>query len=532
MSGPSRPLRATYRLQLSPDFGLRRGARSSCRTCATWASRHLYLSPSLQARERLDARLRRRRPDAVSRRARRRGGAARAGGRGAAADPRHRPQPHGHRRREPLVGRRARRRSSTSTRRPDCYRRFFDIDDLAAVRQEDPEVFELTHARCSSWSRDGVVDGAARRPPRRPRRPGRLPAAAARRRRAEHVWVEKILAPRRAAARLAGRRARSATSSSTTRRPLFVDPGAEDALTALLDGADRRRPRLREVALEAQLEQATTTFAREVEWLRALAPRSTPTRSPTRSPRCPSTAPTSSRRRGRVDDADRARRWPRHAGRAARRARCSTSAARRVRHPLPADLAAGHRQGRRGHRLLPLPPAARAQRGRRRPGALRHRRSTSSTRPTPSAARRFPAACSSPRPTTPSARADVRARIGALTGCRELRDAVLRWRDVARRCVAGGAPTPTTASSSCRRCSAPSRSSRRAARRLPREGAARGQAAHELGRPDPDYEGRVQALGARRCSPTTTSALEFDAARHARGRRRPPRRARPARCSS
>ena len=36
------------------------------------------------------------------------------------------------------------------------HRRFFDIDDLAGVRQEDPEVFEQTHrARARRWSARG-----------------------------------------------------------------------------------------------------------------------------------------------------------------------------------------------------------------------------------------------------------------------------------------------------------------------------------------------------------------------------------------
>ncbi len=39
------------------------------------------------------------------------------------------------------------------------YRRFFDINDLAAVRAEDPEVFAETHAKILEWVRDGVIDG-------------------------------------------------------------------------------------------------------------------------------------------------------------------------------------------------------------------------------------------------------------------------------------------------------------------------------------------------------------------------------------
>lgn len=39
------------------------------------------------------------------------------------------------------------------------YRRFFDVNDLAAVRVEDPEVFEESHAYTLSLVRDGVIDG-------------------------------------------------------------------------------------------------------------------------------------------------------------------------------------------------------------------------------------------------------------------------------------------------------------------------------------------------------------------------------------
>ena len=78
--------------------------------------------------------------------------------------------------------------------------------------------------------------------------------------------------PRRAAARLAGRRAPSATSSSTTSAALFVDPAGEAPLTDLwveVSGDDRR---FGELAFEAKLEQARTTFAPEVERLLRDAP--------------------------------------------------------------------------------------------------------------------------------------------------------------------------------------------------------------------------------------------------------------------
>jgi (1->4)-alpha-D-glucan 1-alpha-D-glucosylmutase len=39
------------------------------------------------------------------------------------------------------------------------YRRFFDINDLAALRMERAEVFEATHRLVLQWLADGWVDG-------------------------------------------------------------------------------------------------------------------------------------------------------------------------------------------------------------------------------------------------------------------------------------------------------------------------------------------------------------------------------------
>ena len=74
------------------------------------------------------------------------------------------------------------------------HRRFFDVDHLAAVRQEDPEVFAATHELALRLVREGSVDGL------RIDHPDGLadPAGYLERLRAEgveHVWVEKILDP-------------------------------------------------------------------------------------------------------------------------------------------------------------------------------------------------------------------------------------------------------------------------------------------------------------------------------------------------
>jgi (1->4)-alpha-D-glucan 1-alpha-D-glucosylmutase len=138
------------------------------------------------------------------------------------------------------------------------HRRFFDIDHLAGVRQEDPEVFAETHRLALQLVREGLVYGL------RIDHPDGLadPAGYLRRLRAEgveHVWVEKILDP--------GERLRDWPVEGTVgyeflndATALFVDPAGEAALTELYGGAsyDPMQPRL---------EQVRTTFAPEVERL-------------------------------------------------------------------------------------------------------------------------------------------------------------------------------------------------------------------------------------------------------------------------
>jgi len=148
------------------------------------------------------------------------------------------------------------------------YRRFFDIDDLAGVRVEDPEVFELTHGKVLELVRDGVADGL------RVDHPDGLadPAGYLERLRdagAERVWVEKILHP--------GEALRDWPVQGTVGyeflndvQGLFVDPAGEQPLTELLFELTGEQRSFDEVALEAQLEQAHGTFAREVQRLRRI----------------------------------------------------------------------------------------------------------------------------------------------------------------------------------------------------------------------------------------------------------------------
>jgi len=145
--------------------------------------------------------------------------------------------------------------------RDGWYRRFFDIDDLAAVRVEDPEVFAVTHEKVLELVREGVVDGLRVDHPDGLADPAgylrRLAAAGV-----EHVWVEKILHP--------GEALRDWPVEGTVgyeflndAAALFVDPAGEAALTDLFAALTGETRTFDEVALEAQVQQATTTFARE-----------------------------------------------------------------------------------------------------------------------------------------------------------------------------------------------------------------------------------------------------------------------------
>jgi (1->4)-alpha-D-glucan 1-alpha-D-glucosylmutase len=151
------------------------------------------------------------------------------------------------------------------------HRRFFDIDHLAAVRQEDEHVFAETHKLALQLARDGTVDGL------RVDHPDGLadPAGYLRRLReggAAHVWVEKILDP--------GEPLREWPVEGTVGyeflndvAALFVDPAGEASLTDLWVGISGDERPFGEVAFEAKLEQVRGPFAPEADRLRREAPR-------------------------------------------------------------------------------------------------------------------------------------------------------------------------------------------------------------------------------------------------------------------
>ncbi|MCW2957464.1 MAG: treY [Solirubrobacterales bacterium] len=267
------PLRATYRLQLGPGLGFREAQDLLPYLDALGVS-HLYLSPVWQAREGsthgYDVVDPARVSDAL-------GGEDALRTLAAAADtramglildvvPNHMATDEANRFwTDPAL----QQQFFDLDRRTGKHRRFFDIDELAGVRQEDPEVFAATHAKVIELVRDGVADGI------RVDHPDGManPAGYLRDLRAagvEHVWVEKILEN--------GEALRDWPTEGTTGyefcvdvQALFVDPAGEAPLTELwTELSGDARPFLAWAA-EAKDEQARTTFTREVQRLREVA---------------------------------------------------------------------------------------------------------------------------------------------------------------------------------------------------------------------------------------------------------------------
>jgi (1->4)-alpha-D-glucan 1-alpha-D-glucosylmutase len=262
-------LRATYRLQLTSEFGFA-AARALVPYLRDLGVSHLYLSPSFQARpgstHGYDVIDPGRLSDDLGGEAEFRALAqeARDAGLGIILDvvPNHMAADDANRYWadpelrtqffdiDPVTGR---------------HRRFFDVGELAGVRQEDPEVFEATHAMVLGLVRDGLVDGLRIDHPDGLADPA-MYFARLRDGGADRVWVEKILDP--------GERLRDWPVSGTVGYEflndacaLFIDPAGEAPLTALWHEVSGDRRSFGEVAAEAKLEQARGPFAPDVERL-------------------------------------------------------------------------------------------------------------------------------------------------------------------------------------------------------------------------------------------------------------------------
>jgi (1->4)-alpha-D-glucan 1-alpha-D-glucosylmutase len=262
----ARAFRATYRLQLTPDFGFADAARRVPYLRDLGVS-HLYLSPSLQARhgsthgyDVID-------PTRLSEDL---GGeaafralvaTAHAADLGIVLDivPNHMATDDGNRFwSDPAL----RERFFDIDPATGRHRRFFDIDDLAGLRQEDPEVFAQTHGKVLQLVGDGSVDGL------RIDHPDGLadPLQYLERLRdggASVVWIEKILE--------SGEHLRDWPVAGTVGYEflndvcgVFVDRETELSFTGLWQRVSGDERPFAEVALKAKRGQATGAFAPEI----------------------------------------------------------------------------------------------------------------------------------------------------------------------------------------------------------------------------------------------------------------------------
>jgi (1->4)-alpha-D-glucan 1-alpha-D-glucosylmutase len=257
--------RATYRLQLTPDFGFAK-ARELVPYLRDLGVSHLYLSPSLQARAGSQHGYDVTDPRHISAEL---GGEEEfrklaTSGLGVILDivPNHMfageesPFWRDERLREMIYD---------VDLRTGFHRRFFDVDDLGGVRQEDWEVFWATHAKVIELARAGLIDGVRVDHPDGLADPGgyfeRLRDAGIR-----HAWAEKIVEP--------GEELRDWPVEGTTGyeflndvMALFVDESAEEAFTGLYHEVTGDVRRFEDIAALSKLEVAVNTFEPELRRL-------------------------------------------------------------------------------------------------------------------------------------------------------------------------------------------------------------------------------------------------------------------------
>jgi (1->4)-alpha-D-glucan 1-alpha-D-glucosylmutase len=257
--------RATYRLQLTPEFGFA-AARELVPYLRDLGISHLYLSPSLQAREGsqhgYDVIDPRRISDALGgeEEFRKLAGA----GLGVILDivPNHMAAVD----ESPFwrdLG--LRQMFFDVDLKTGFHRRFFDVGELGGLKQEEWEVFWATHAKVIELVREGVIDGVRVDHPDGLADPAeyfeRLAGAGV-----EHVWAEKILEP--------GEELRDWPVEGTTGYEflndvlaLCVNRDAEQPLTELYETFTGDTRRYEDIVALAKLEVAVNTFEPELRRL-------------------------------------------------------------------------------------------------------------------------------------------------------------------------------------------------------------------------------------------------------------------------
>jgi (1->4)-alpha-D-glucan 1-alpha-D-glucosylmutase len=257
--------RATYRLQLTPEFGFAE-ARALVPYLRELGISHLYLSPSLQAREGSQHGYDVIDPRHVSEAL---GGETAlrelaAAGLGVVLDivPNHMAAVDENPFWRDLE---LRQMFFDVDLHTGFHRRFFDVGELGGVKQEDWEVFWATHAKVIELVREGVIDGVRVDHPDGLSDPTeyfeRLADAGV-----DHIWAEKILEP--------GESLRDWPIDGTTGyeflndvMALCVNADAEDAFTELYESVTGDTRRFEDIAALSKLEVAVNIFEPELRRL-------------------------------------------------------------------------------------------------------------------------------------------------------------------------------------------------------------------------------------------------------------------------
>ena len=144
------------------------------------------------------------------------------------------------------------------------YRRFFAVNDLAALRVEDPRVFDATHREIARWFEAGLVDGIRVDHPDGLRDPGGYLERLRRAIGDAPIWVEKILEGEE---ELPPQWPVEGTTGYDALRlvdRVFVDPRAEGELTRLAESVAGRSLDWGALAAQQKREVARTILHPDV----------------------------------------------------------------------------------------------------------------------------------------------------------------------------------------------------------------------------------------------------------------------------
>ncbi len=149
------------------------------------------------------------------------------------------------------------------------YRRFFSITSLAGLRQEDPSVFDTSHAEVGRWFTEGLVDGV------RIDHPDGLadPSGYLQRLRelvGPDAWIviEKILAVDEALEPTLPIEGTTGYDALREIGGVFIDPTGEQALTELVASVGFDYAQIAPMLADLKIASATTTLGSELSRLR------------------------------------------------------------------------------------------------------------------------------------------------------------------------------------------------------------------------------------------------------------------------